>query len=302
MFKKILCATDTSTACDLAVKTAFELSHKYSSELILLRVDPEVSSESCRFVPDMPASNKTSPGPDYLAWVKKKCMKTGDGDLDIKSPAPLYTVLEGEPSEEILKVASVNNVDCIIMGAHGRENDLAGTDVRRTVGKTLQTVAQKARCPVLSIARSCETSFWYFNQIVFGTDFSTASMSAFQYAYKLADYIGCKLHIFHALALGPSHTKAIPSQRQIEDQIDEAKVRIEEQYVSQMHNFDNYTIAVWEGRPSVEILKFARETSGDLIVMAHHSRAYTSDAIAFGHTIEQVVLRSACPVISVNCH
>ncbi|MCK5836751.1 MAG: universal stress protein, partial [Desulfobacula sp.] len=46
MFKKILFATDASTACDVAAKTAFELSQKYGSELILLHVEPDVSRAS----------------------------------------------------------------------------------------------------------------------------------------------------------------------------------------------------------------------------------------------------------------
>jgi len=50
----------------------------------------------------------------------------------------------------------------------------------------------------------------------------------------------------------------------------------------------------------VELLKFARETSGDLIVMAHHTRNIGQDDALLGTTVEQVVLRSACPVASVN--
>ena len=67
-----------------------------------------------------------------------------------------------------------------------------------------------------------------------------------------------------------------------------------------MGKFDNYDIAVWEGIPYVELLKFARETSGDLIVMAHHTKDIDPEKAFFSHTIEQVVLRSACPVVSVN--
>jgi nucleotide-binding universal stress UspA family protein len=67
-----------------------------------------------------------------------------------------------------------------------------------------------------------------------------------------------------------------------------------------MHNFDNYDIAVWEGSPYIELLKFSRETGSDLIVMGHHNKDSDHEAVSFGPTIEQVVLRSACPVISVN--
>jgi nucleotide-binding universal stress UspA family protein len=50
----------------------------------------------------------------------------------------------------------------------------------------------------------------------------------------------------------------------------------------------------------VEVLKFARERQADLIVMAHHAREIDSEEALMGSTVEQVVLRSACPVASVN--
>ena len=48
------------------------------------------------------------------------------------------------------------------------------------------------------------------------------------------------------------------------------------------------------------ILKVARENEADLIVMAHHSSDLSDDDADIGSTVEQVVLRSACPVASVT--
>ena len=69
--------------------------------------------------------------------------------------------------------------------------------------------------------------------------------------------------------------------------------------------FDNIVMDVWEGTPYVEILKYGRERKADLIVMSHHgntkaSLADPNEEANMGSTIEQVVLRSACPVASVN--
>jgi nucleotide-binding universal stress UspA family protein len=239
----------------------------------------------------MQKTERTLSDPEYKALVKEG-MKKSYYSLVNKFGAPEYKIIKGKPSEEILNFALKNKVDCIIMGAH--------TQKESSARKTLQKVALKSHCPVLSIARHCETSFWYFNRIVFGTDFSKASMAAFQFAYKLADYIGCKLHIFHALDIKSCEPSATISQEQIENQIKDAWTKIQEKYVSQMENFDNYDIAVWEGIPYIELLKFARETSGDLIVLAHHTKDVDPEKVFFSHTIEQVVLRSACPVVSVN--
>ena len=89
-------------------------------------------------------------------------------------------------------------------------------------------------------------------------------------------------------------------QAEIEDQIAKARQKIEKRYVAKMKGYDNYEIEVREGVPYVEILKFAREKTGDLIVMAHHTREVDPEKAVLGGTVEQVVLRSACPVASVN--
>ena len=89
-------------------------------------------------------------------------------------------------------------------------------------------------------------------------------------------------------------------QAEIENQINQAKEKMMERYISKTNGYDNYEIEVREGVPYVEILKFAREKTGDLIVMAHHTREVDPEKAVLGSTVEQVVLRSACPVASVN--
>ncbi|MCP3940445.1 MAG: universal stress protein [Desulfobacteraceae bacterium] len=299
MFKKILFATNASPACDAAAKIAFEFAEKYKSELILFHVFAEPSHGSGAFVTDYVTGEKEEVGSDYGEWVKEEMKNTYD-PLIKKHGEPGYETIVGIPSIEILRYARKNKVDCIIMGAHARQDDPAAARFRGIVGTTMQKVALWAKCPVLIISRPCETCFWYFNQIVFGTDFSKASMAAFKFAYKMADHIGCKLHLFHALNIETSQAGVTPGQKSIEGHIKEARAKMERLYVSQMEDFDNYEISVWEGVPYVELLKFARETSGDLIVMAHHTKEVEMEDAVMGSTMEQVVLRSACPVASVS--
>lgn len=291
MFKKIVFATDGSQACKIAAKAAFELSRKYASQLTLLNVDTDISQEISPFVQDILAKEKRFSEPDYMAMVKKgmeKCYSTfakTTGD-------PEYKIIQGKPIEEIPKFAQTNKADCIILGVHPQNK------AERT--KTLQHILQKSHCPVMTIARPCKTCFWYFNRIIFGTDFSKASMAAFYFAYKLAEFIGGRLHIFHALEIELSGTLPVPGQEQIEDAIRQAREKIKTLYISQMENFDNYDMDVREGIASIELLKFARETGGDLIVMAAKTKDSNPVTPLFGQTAGQVILRSACPVISIN--
>jgi nucleotide-binding universal stress UspA family protein len=299
MFKKILFATTASPACDAAAKIAFELAEKYKSELIVLHIYGLPSRGNSFSITDFRTGDKDDVGPDYENWVIDEMKNTYALQIE-KHGSPRFVTLAGVPATEILRLARKEDVDCIIMGAHTRADETGAGRFRGVVGTTMQTVGQRARCPVLIVSRPCATCFWYFNKIIFGTDFSKASMHAFNFAYKMANAIGCKLYLFHALDINTSQAGVTPGQKSIEDQIEAAREKIEKEYVSQMADFDNYEIAIWEGVPYIELLKFARETSGDLIVMAHHTRDVDQDDALLGTTVEQVVLRSACPVASVN--
>ena len=89
-------------------------------------------------------------------------------------------------------------------------------------------------------------------------------------------------------------------QYEIEDKMREARENIRKKYLPSLKDHDDIEIAVWEGIPYVEVVKYAREQYADLIVMAHHTRKPDPDKSMLGSTLEQVVLRATCPVASVN--
>jgi nucleotide-binding universal stress UspA family protein len=206
----------------------------------------------------------------------------------------------GVPHREILRKARQDDVDLIIMGAHTRQEDVGATRYRNVAGSTMQKVAKAARCPVVIISRPCTTCWKLFSNIIFGTDFSKAADYAYMFAYKLAREVGARLHLFHACDINTHEPGRILGQTEIEAKIEKAKDEIQKRYISKMNGYDNYSVEVREGVPYVEILKFAREKTGDLIVMAHHTREIDPEKAVLGSTVEQVVLRSACPVASVN--
>ena len=299
MFKKILFATTASPTCDYAAHVAFDLAKKYKSDLYVYHVLGLPTRGFGHFVTDVRTGETESGGPDYVEWVVDEIKNTYAKQLSEFESAIVETLV-GVPHTEILRKARKENVDLIVMGAHSREEDKGAMRYRSIVGSTMQKVSKSARCPVLIVARPCTTCLWYFSNIVFGTDFSKASDSAFTFAFQMAKHIGSKLWIFHALDLSAIHSGKVHSQNEIEDMIKAARKKIDERYVSKMEGYDNYEVEIWEGIPYVEILKFSREKNGDLIVMAHHTRDLDPDDALLGSTVEQVVLRSNCPVASVN--
>lgn len=299
MFKKILFATTVSPSCEHAARVAFDMAKRYNAELIVFHVPGIPTRGFSQFVTDVKTHEKVIYDEDYLRRVKQE-MKNTYAELLEKCENYALEALPGIPHTETLRIARKRDVDLIIMGSSTREGDEGSYAYRRIVGSTLQAVAKAARCPVLVIGRPA-ASFWGgFSNIVFGTDFSKASDSAFLFAYKIAKTLGCTLHLFHALDISSVYSGKVIAQHEIEDGIRETREKMKKMYVTKMEGFDDYEIEIWEGIPYVEIVKFAREKYADLIVMAHHTREPDPEKAVLGSTMEQVVLRATCPVASVN--
>jgi nucleotide-binding universal stress UspA family protein len=299
MFKKILFATTASPTCDNAAKVAFDLAMKWDAQLYVFHVLGYPTRGFSPFIVDVRTGEVEEQDPDYTEWVKEEIKNTYDSLLE-DSTDTIIEATVGVPHREILRMARKEDIDLIIMGSHTREEDVGAARYRHVIGSTMQKVAKAARCPVVIISRPCTTCWKLFSNIVFGTDFSKAADSAYLFAYKLANEVGARLHLFHACDINAGSAGPVKGQEEIETMIADARKEIDKRYVSKMNGFDNYDIEVREGTPYVEILKFAREKLGDLIVMAHHTREIDPELAVLGSTVEQVVLRAACPVASVN--
>ncbi len=299
MFDKILFATTATPTCDNAAHVAFDLTKKYNAEMTVFHVYGMPSRGFSTTVTDARTGEEEHADSDYEEWVKEELKNTYSTQLAECKSCQVETRI-GVPHTEILRTARKMDADLIVMGAHSRQEDPGATRYRSIVGSTMQRVAKGARCPVLIISRPCTTCLWYFSNIIFGTDFSKASDAAFKFALKLCKEIGAKLYLFHALDLSSVHAGTVLEQTEVEDRLKEAREKIEKKYISQMKDFDNYEVEVWEGIPYVEVLKYAREKNSDLIIMAHHTRDVEPEQAELGRTVEQVVLRASCPVASVN--
>ena len=299
MFKKILFATTASPVCDNAAKVAFDLELKWDAELIVFHVLGVPTRGYSPFITDVRTGDTEQIDPDYIDWVREEMKHTYANLLEDSEHTHLEAVI-GVPHREILRKAREADVDLIVMGAHTREEDVGATRYRQVVGSTMQKVAKGAHCPVAIISRPCTTCWKLFSNIVIGTDLSKASYSAFLWAYKLAKEVNANLHIFHAVDINAGDTYQVKGQSEIERRIAEARKKIDTKYLPKLKGFKKYHVEVWEGTPYVEILKFARDQQADLIVMSHHTRELDPELALLGSTVEQVVLRSACPVASVN--
>ena len=139
-----------------------------------------------------------------------------------------------------------------------------------------------------------------FSNIVLATDFSERGHRAFDFAFRMTRQYQAKLHIFHVVPVIHDETVLILDQTKIEKRIHDALEKMKYKYGSELEGVVEYSFESWEGRPYVEILKFARWRNADLIIMAHHSKEIDPEKALLGSNVVRVALSAACPTISIN--
>ncbi|BBD10085.1 universal stress protein [Desulfovibrio ferrophilus] len=300
MFKKILFATSASPACDDAARVAFDLAGRYSAELVALHITGVPTRAYSQVVKDVRTGEEVDIDENYLALIKEEISSYYEKQISTCPQTCQLEIATGHPHREILRKAREIGADLIIMGASTRGEE--GKFYRRGIaGSTLQRVAKAARCPVLSVSRPSASYWGGFGSVVFATDFSKPAESAFNFASKTAQSLDCDLHLFHSVDISSLSQGREMDQEEIEDKIIEARKRMHSAYASKLpSDFKKWEVEVWEGTPYVEVVKFAREKQADLIVLAHHASDPDLEAARMGSTMEQVILRATCPVVSVN--
>ena len=140
--KSILFPTDFSEGSAQALEYAIDLTNRYGAKLTVIHVIYDVVRATGWYVPHTSVEE-----------MYKDLEKSAQKELDsfgIKEMGALKNVervvLKGVPHEEIIKYATQQKMDMIIMGTHGRK----GLD-RVLFGSTASQVVRFAPCPVLSV-------------------------------------------------------------------------------------------------------------------------------------------------------
>jgi nucleotide-binding universal stress UspA family protein/quercetin dioxygenase-like cupin family protein len=135
--KTILHPTDFSANADYAFLTACALAEDYKARLILLHVTAPIVSVLPEPVPN---PLKSAEAQDSLRW-RFSWPQAPDPAIEVE-----HRVAEGDPPEEILRLAQALHCDLIVMGTQGR----TGLE-RLLIGSVAEEVLRKAACPVLTL-------------------------------------------------------------------------------------------------------------------------------------------------------
>lgn len=138
--KTILHPTDFSKSSQNALEVAGSLAAAQGARLIVLHILQGV--EPPEWIDQrMPGEFPWTEDCHTILEQSLRSVRQSSPGLRIES-----RVLEGIPSEEILRVAESESCDLIVMGTHGR----AGL-ARDLMGSVTEEVMRKSRCPVLTV-------------------------------------------------------------------------------------------------------------------------------------------------------
>jgi nucleotide-binding universal stress UspA family protein len=145
-FKKILVGTDFSPDSTLAVDFGFSLAQEFEAEMFLTHV---IEPDLFHGLLGAGTQKKKEKDRHQRQDLRDKLLK----DLAELIPAhavnwchPHTTLLAGQPHEELIKYAVINDLDLIVLGVHGR-----GFVENLLVGSTTDRVIRTGPCPVLSV-------------------------------------------------------------------------------------------------------------------------------------------------------
>ncbi len=140
------------------------------------------------------------------------------------------------------------------------------------------------------------------DKILYPTDFSDLSLLALKYAKSFAEQYNAEIHCLHVmdeayqywLAMGPDGVPAGPDLEQITEAANQQMETFKSEHLV---NIPNLKVKMMTGKPFLEIIRYAREESIDLIVLTTHGRSGLSHVL-IGSVAEKVVRKAPCPVLT----
>ena len=145
-----------------------------------------------------------------------------------------------------------------------------------------------------------------YKKILFCTDFSNNAQAALPYAIDLAKKYGTTLHVLHVYQEAGHIAEFELSSDIKSDYIrvahlagQEMEKRLEamcEEIVKELGSCERKMV---RGKAHIEIIRYAKETNIDLIVMASHGLSGL-EHVLFGSTAERVLRESPCNVFIIK--
>jgi nucleotide-binding universal stress UspA family protein len=266
--EKLMVATDGSKYSESAIREAISLAKICSSNLIavsVVKTNIEFDSVLPQFV-----EKAEQDAIKHLESVKAQATKEGVNCITVVS-------LSEEPYEDIVRHASRNNVDMIIMGTHGK------TEMKRLMmGSVTALVIGHAPCNVLVLPLNAKVEC---KNVLIATDGSKYSDSAASEAIGIAKRCGSSLIVISVASSDADLGSAINNVNKVSKIAEEEGIKVKS--------------VVAKGKPYEAIVETSKQKEVDLIVVGSHGRTGLT-RLLMGSVTERVIGHAEAAVLVVK--
>ena len=301
--QRILCPIDFSDFSRHAFDRALAIARSHEAKVTALHVVPTALAS-----PMLPYVEPASLGPFEISPEERthiidNLRRFLEGPQTHGDAVALVTTAAYDVPREILEHSIQMAADLIVMGTHGR----SGVE-RLMLGSVTEKLLRKARAPVLTVPAAAPadaaTARAPFARILCALDFSDCAMTAFRYGRALAEESDAALAVVHAIELAPpAYDPLIGPPIDLPGYRRACETTVRERLRNVIPAAARTSLDIEEivvsGKPHHEILRVATEWRADLVVLGMHGRNVL-DRVLFGSTVEPVVRRAHCPVLTVR--
>jgi len=282
MFDNVLIPTDGSDCAQAAVGYAADLATRYNARVHALCVADSRTLEN-------------APHYDQIEQEREEIAERTCNDLSVSGVPVERTVRTDIPHKAILRYATEQDIDLIVMGTHGR------TGVERyLLGSVTEKVVRLSDVPVLTVKPDADGNVTYpYTDILVPTDGSKGAEAAIGPGVSIASTYDARIHaysVIDTMAMGVDvRSGAIPDA--LEESARSAVEFVEEQATEASVSAVEPTIE--HGSPYRGIRSYVEEHDIDLVVMGTHGRSGI-ERYLLGSVAEKTVRTSPAPVMTVR--
>ena len=278
--ERILCPTDFSPASNEAIRFASFLAKNASCQLTVIHVDEAEKSPLGFFEKDEAAINQHR---EHISGLAQSKFAEIVKEEKLIPERTSLLVRFGTAYHEIVEVAEANRFSLVVIATEG-----LGRSSPHLIGRTVERVVRLCRTPVMTVKPQQSKLPTKMETILCPTDFSEYSNFAIPYAVSIARNYRARIILLHVTDLTVQHPEALlqkfPDPRFYHDDAD--KINIEK-------------IVGRDVEPENTIVRLADEYKVDLIVIGTHG-ARGMRRVQIGNTVEEVVRRTASPVMTIT--
>lgn len=272
MYETLLVPTDGSDVAAVASKAAFVLAERFDTDVHAVHVL-------------QPGSGNVTYGEEVVKVIedaaKEVGVETTGAVLEIDDPV----------HRSIIEYATDHDVDCIVMGTHGRSS--LGQYV---LGSVAERTLRDAPLPVVTVHEETVVPT-DVERILIPTDGSESANAAAEHALEFAARTDASVHTVHVVDVGEIEDD---EDGAIHDALEESGRRAIEAVIERARERDvNIEASVLSGVPHQAINDYASANSIDYIFMGTHGRTGVSRHL-LGSVTERVIRLSDVPVVSLK--